>query len=149
MDNTFALPTFYKHLRRICKDEGIPFIVDETETGVGATGKAWGHEHWYLEDCPDLMTFGGKAGLGGFFSSLNFRLGDNASQYNQNVDITKLLHFAEIFKSIERDSVYHWQNDTAQFLKIELNRVARENIFGIVNNLRGNGLHLGWDTKDA
>jgi len=94
------------------------------------------------------LTFGGKAGIGGFFSSLNFRLDDETSaHFTQNVDITRLLHFAEIFKIIDRDQVYHLQNDTHQFLKIELARVARENEWGIVNNLRGNGLHLGWDTN--
>jgi len=43
-----ATPRFFKKLRVLAKDNGIPFIVDETKTGMGATGKKWAHEHWYL-----------------------------------------------------------------------------------------------------
>jgi len=32
----------------MCTSEGIPFIVDETKTGMGASGKNWAHEYWYL-----------------------------------------------------------------------------------------------------
>jgi 4-aminobutyrate aminotransferase / (S)-3-amino-2-methylpropionate transaminase len=47
--------------------------VDETRTGVGSTGKMWAHEYWYLKQTPDIVTFGGKYGLGGFFTNLSFR----------------------------------------------------------------------------
>lgn len=53
-----ATPTFYKTLREICSEKHIPFIVDETRSGVGITGKYWGHEHWYLENSPDIVIFG-------------------------------------------------------------------------------------------
>lgn len=33
--NYAAAPSFYKSLRRMAKEEGIPFIVDETKTGTG------------------------------------------------------------------------------------------------------------------
>lgn len=45
-----ATPYFYREVRKICKAEGIPFIVDETRTGIGASGKNWAHEYWYLHD---------------------------------------------------------------------------------------------------
>lgn len=79
----FATPNFFKGIRRIAKDEGIPFIVDETETGIGATGKNWGHEHWYLSEdqTPDYMTFGGKSGLGGFYSTLSHRLNASGTSF--------------------------------------------------------------------
>ena len=35
LDMQFATPAFYKGLRRLAKEEGIPFIVDETKTGMG------------------------------------------------------------------------------------------------------------------
>jgi 4-aminobutyrate aminotransferase-like enzyme len=34
----------------LSKEKGIPFIVDETKTGLGASGKNWAHEYWYLSD---------------------------------------------------------------------------------------------------
>ena len=66
-----ATPTFYKKVRAFCKKEGISFIVDETKTGMGASGKNWAYEYWYLNegDAPDFVTFGGKTGVAGFFSN--------------------------------------------------------------------------------
>ena len=66
----------------MCLSEGISFIVDETKTGMGATGKKWGHEHWYLHDAPDFVTFGGKSGLGGFYSTLRHRLNDEGVSFS-------------------------------------------------------------------
>lgn len=51
-------------------------MVDETATGMGSTGKLWAHEHWYLKDVPDIVTFGGKSGISGFFSSNNIMLSE-------------------------------------------------------------------------
>lgn len=45
-----ATPNFFKGLRALAKDEGVPFIVDETKTGMSSTGKNWGHQWWYLGD---------------------------------------------------------------------------------------------------
>lgn len=42
-------------------------IVDEVQTGFGATGKFWGHEHWNLTSPPDLVTFSKKAQTAGYF----------------------------------------------------------------------------------
>lgn len=76
INNCIASPNFYKGLRKIAKENGIPFVVDETKTGVGATGKMWGHEHWWLSDSPDIVTFGGKAGVSGFYTTIEYRLYD-------------------------------------------------------------------------
>ena len=45
-----ATPTFYKKVINFAKKEGIALIVDETQTGIGGTGKAWAHEYWYLNE---------------------------------------------------------------------------------------------------
>ena len=72
-----ATPNFYKKLRNLAKTEGIPFIVDETKCGMGQTGKMWGHELWFLQDrdggSPDFVTFGGKTGISGYFSTYAMR----------------------------------------------------------------------------
>ena len=80
-----ATPRYYKRLRAIAADEGIPFIVDETKTGMGQTGKIWAHEHWWLQDrdggAPDMVTFGGKASMSGFFSSYDYRLNPHCASF--------------------------------------------------------------------
>jgi len=35
-------------------------IVDEVQTGVGATGRFWAHEQWNLTTPPDFMSFSKK-----------------------------------------------------------------------------------------
>lgn len=75
-ENHMATPYFYRTLRKIARENQIPFIVDETKTGVGSTGKMWGHEHWNLSDPVDIVTFGGKSGVSGFYSTLDYRLTD-------------------------------------------------------------------------
>merc|ERR1711988_665874 len=102
-------------------------IVDETKTGMGASGKNWAHEHWFLNDGPDFVTFGGKSGISGFFSSNDHRLDDSeVHAFAQNVNVAKLHKYGEIQNQIETDNVLHYLMDTASFLKIELTRAGKE-----------------------
>ncbi len=71
-----ATPYFYRQLRKIAAQNNIPFIVDETRTGVGSSGKMWAHEHWNLADHADIVTFGGRSGISGFYSTIAFKLSD-------------------------------------------------------------------------
>ena len=50
---------YFIKLRQLALDEDVTFIVDEVQTGVGSTGKLWGHEHWSDDNeyLPDTMTF--------------------------------------------------------------------------------------------
>lgn len=147
--NHMATPLFFKRLREFAKKEGIQFIVDETNTGMGSTGKKWGHDHWYLHDdqCPDYVTFGGKSGIAGFYSTLEHRLNDEATSFEKSLDMAKLLAYGEIWRIIEHKNLFHWQRDTSSFLKIELERVGNET--GLVKNLRGYGTHLGFDCPSS
>ena len=62
-----ASPWFFNGLRAITRKHGILLIVDEVQTGVGATGRFWAHEHWQLEDPPDIVTFSKKAQAAGYY----------------------------------------------------------------------------------
>ena len=99
--NHAAAPSFYKGLRALAKQEGIPMIVDETKTGMGQTGKMWGHEHWYLSErdggSADIVTFGGKAGISGYFSTVEISAGN---QVSQSVDMAKLVSFGDTWREI-------------------------------------------------
>src|SRR5690606_38912676 len=54
---------FLPQAQALCRQYGALFIMDEVQTGLGRTGKMWGHEHWNLE--PDIMTVA-KALSGGY-----------------------------------------------------------------------------------
>lgn len=66
-----ASPSFFKGLREITRKHDVLFIVDEVQTGVGATGKFWAHDHWNLQDPPDMVTFSKKAQTAGYYFGNN------------------------------------------------------------------------------
>jgi 4-aminobutyrate aminotransferase/(S)-3-amino-2-methylpropionate transaminase len=47
-------PEYFPKLVKICRDNGIVFISDEIQTGMGRTGTMFAMEHWNV--APDLMT---------------------------------------------------------------------------------------------
>jgi len=47
-------PGYFKELVKICRDNGILFVADEIQSGMGRTGKMFAIEHWGVE--PDLIT---------------------------------------------------------------------------------------------
>lgn len=59
----------------MAKKHGAYFIVDEVQTGVGATGKFWAHEHWGLKDGeePDFVTFSKKMQASGIYHKKELR----------------------------------------------------------------------------
>jgi 4-aminobutyrate aminotransferase / (S)-3-amino-2-methylpropionate transaminase / 5-aminovalerate transaminase len=46
-------PEYFPKLIKICQEQGIPFIADEIQSGMGRTGKMFAMEHWGIE--PDLV----------------------------------------------------------------------------------------------
>lgn len=123
-NNRSATPYFYKQLRYITKDEGVTMIVDETKTGMGTSGKMWAHEYWYLhENTPDIVTFGGKAGVSGFYSNMEHRTNSPCASFEQNVDMIQVLNFGVTWKAIQYEKLLELTHDTSSFLKIELGNI--------------------------
>ena len=146
-----ATPNFYKKLRNLAKTEGIPFIVDETKCGMGQTGKMWGHELWFLQDrdggSPDFVTFGGKTGISGYFSTYAMRQNSHCASFDQNVDMTKVLTFGITWRHMQYQNTLELVQDTSSFLKIELENAARDK--GDISNVRGLGTAIAFDCVDA
>ena len=55
-------PEFLPGIARICKENGIVFIVDEVQTGFGRTGEMFAVNHYNLE--PDMMVMGKSIAAG-------------------------------------------------------------------------------------
>ena len=70
-----ASPSFFRGLRELTKKRGVYMIVDEVQTGVGATGTFWAHEKWGLdaENAPDFVTFSKKMQASGFYHKIETR----------------------------------------------------------------------------
>jgi len=99
-----ATPNFFRGLRALTKKHNILMIVDEVQTGVGATGKFWAHDHWNLEDPPDMVTFSKKAQTAGYyFGNPALRPNKAYRQFNTWMgDPARALLFRAIIKEIER-----------------------------------------------
>ncbi len=144
-NNQIATPYYFKRLRQIATENQVPFVVDETKTGMGITGKMWGYEHWNLTQAqaPDFVTFGGKSGISGFYSTIDYKLSDTGISFDQNVDMVKVLNYGITWQTIQRKDLLTLVNDTSSFLKIELNRASVSR--GFIHNIRGNGTFIGFD----
>ena len=132
-------------------DEGIPFIVDETKTGMGQTGKMWAHEHWWLGErdggAPDMVTFGGKTGISGFFSQYDSRINPHCASFEQNVDMSQVLGFGLTWKAAQDWNLFELVNDSSSFLKMELGHIQRD--LGSISNVRGAGTYIGFDVENG
>jgi acetylornithine/N-succinyldiaminopimelate aminotransferase len=53
---------YLAQLRRLCDERGVLLILDEVQTGVGRTGRWFGHQHWGV--VPDIMTLAKALGGG-------------------------------------------------------------------------------------
>jgi len=105
-----ASPAFFQGLRTLTKKHNVLFIVDEVQTGVGATGKFWAHDHWNLDSPPDMVTFSKKAQTAGYyFGNPELRPNKPYRQFNTWMgDPARAILFRAIIKEIERlDLVKH------------------------------------------
>ncbi|KAK4525039.1 hypothetical protein GAYE_SCF07G2943 [Galdieria yellowstonensis] len=144
-----ATPYFYQQLRRIATNNGIAFIVDEVQTGCGATGKFWAHEYWQLDNPPDIVTFAKKMQVSGFFLKGEFRPAQAYRIYNTWMgDPLRMLQLDVITNVIEQDNLLKLVSDTGNFLKPELERISRENPY-LIANVRGKGTFLAFDMPNG
>lgn len=62
-----ASAEFFQGLRDITLKHGSLLIIDEVQTGVGATGSFWAHEHFNITPAPDMVTFSKKFQSAGYY----------------------------------------------------------------------------------
>jgi len=65
-DNHFR-KEFLQALEMVCRENDIMYVLDEIQTGFGATGKMWAFEHFGIK--PDIIAFGKKSQICGIMAS--------------------------------------------------------------------------------
>jgi 4-aminobutyrate aminotransferase-like enzyme len=60
---------FFRRLRVLTRVYDVPLLFDEIQTGFGATGRMWAHQHFDLPAPPDAVTWAKKAQNGVLFVS--------------------------------------------------------------------------------
>lgn len=137
-----ASPAFFRALRKLTRKHGVLLIVDEVQTGIGATGRFWAHEHWGLgpEDAPDMVTFSKKAQAAGyFFGDPALRPNKPFRQFNTWMgDPARALLFRAIVQEIKRHGLVEHTARVGDYLFSKLEALAAK-YPGQFENLRGKG----------
>lgn len=146
---------YFLRLRKICDENNILLVFDEVQTGVGRTGKLWGHENLGVE--PDIFT-SAKGLAGGIpigammckeFCAV-FEPGNHASTFGGNP-------FAcgaslAVLQTLESESILHNVEARGEQLRVRLRAIASQypKLFsevrgwGLINGLE---LHSDIDIK--
>lgn len=145
-----ADPAFITALSVFCQENGILFIVDEVQTGMGRTGKLYAFEHYGIE--PDIVTLAkglgngvpvgamlGKAKFGGAFS-----YGSHGSTFGGN----KLVMAAasSVLDVMLAEDFLPQVLEKGQYLQTALQKALAEN--AKVTDIRGLGCMIGIETTE-
>ncbi len=146
-DNHFR-GEFLRALRRLADENDAMFIIDEVQTGIGLTGKMWGHQH-FVE--PDMIAFGKKMQVCGFLCSKRidevqenvFKVPSriNSTWGGNLVDMVRAQRYLEI---IEEENLVENARVMGSHLVKELENLAAE-FPSVVSNARGLGMYAAFD----
>jgi 4-aminobutyrate aminotransferase/(S)-3-amino-2-methylpropionate transaminase len=146
-----ASPSFFQGLRDITKKHSCVLIADEVQTGFGATGSFWGHDHWNLSSPPDMVTFSKKAQTAGYFFGNEMLIPDKAyRQFNTWIgDPARVIMCKAVIQEILDKKLVEQTARVGGKLYAELENLATKYPEHI-QNLRGKdqGTFIAFDTKD-
>ena len=136
-----ASPAFFRGLRALTRKHGVLLIVDEVQTGVGATGRFWAHEHWDLPHPPDMVTFSKKAQTAGYYyGDALLRPNKPYRQFNTWMgDPARAILFRTIVDEVERLGLVESTARVGGYLYGKLEGLAGR-YPGQFENLRGKGM---------
>ncbi len=147
-DNHFR-DEFFVDLRKIADEEGLMLIFDEVQTGLGLTGKMWYFNHLPIK--PDLVAFGKKAQVCGFFSNRRIEeveghVFEESSRINSTwggnlVDMVRSKYYLQV---IEKENILSNVKKQGNHLEKLLFDLA-ETSEGLISNIRRKGLFAAFD----
>jgi 4-aminobutyrate aminotransferase/(S)-3-amino-2-methylpropionate transaminase len=101
-----ASPAFFRGVQELAAAAGAAFILDEVQTGVGMSGTLWAHEQLDLPRPPDMVCFGKKMQLGGFFAAPPFVITQFGRMYQtRNGDRARGMIAGAILRTIDDDQL--------------------------------------------
>ena len=135
---------FLGEMHELCKTHEALFVLDEVQTGVGATGFRWAYEGLALE--PDVVAFAKKVQLGGVMAGRrvddepdNVFQGPGADQLHLGWRAGRHGAATWILQVFERDNLVEHAANVGQVLLGELEQLASEQP-GLISNVRGRRL---------
>jgi predicted acetylornithine/succinylornithine family transaminase len=144
-----ATQSYLRDVQDYCRDQGLLFIVDEVQTGVGRLGTMWGFERWGVE--PDIMTLakglGGGVPIGAVMAkdpAAVFEPGDHGSTFGGNPLMCAVAH-AVVSYILENDVLGN-VNRVGAVLKHGLEALV--GTVPLVESVRGEGLLLAIELRE-
>ncbi|XP_006568021.1 4-aminobutyrate aminotransferase, mitochondrial isoform X1 [Apis mellifera] len=130
---------------RCIEQKSIPLILDEIQTGGGATGRIWAHEYFELNIPPDIVTFSNKMQASGFYHSYEYMPRLPYRIFNSWMgDPSKILILEAVLQSIETDDLLSHVCHVGNYLLCELNTLQHE-FPHLMNSVRGRGFIIAFD----
>jgi 4-aminobutyrate aminotransferase/(S)-3-amino-2-methylpropionate transaminase len=138
-------PGYFQELVGICRENGILFIADEIQSGMGRTGKMFAMEHWDV--APDLMTVAKSLAAGMPLAAVvgkkeimdSVHPGGLGGTYGANpVACEAALAVLEVF---EDENLLEKAAELGRNLKNRFEQWQEQ--FNVVGNIRGIGAMLG------
>lgn len=147
-DLGFIVPpkNYMKELYRLCKENGILFIVDEVQQGFGRTGKWFSIEHFDI--VPDVIIMGKSIASGLPISAIAAR--------EEIFDSLEMSHIFTIqgnavcaraaiatIEVIEEENLIENSKDMGDYIKKSFYEIKEK--YELIGDIRGNGLSIGID----
>ena len=151
-DNHFR-KEYFKAVEEILRKNDIMFIMDEVQSGVGATGKWWAHEHFDVQ--PDIMSFGKKMKVCGIM------VGPKVDEVEDNVfhvpsrinstwggNIVDMVKAQRIIEIIHEDKLVDNAAKMGEKM-LKMLHELEEKYPDKVNNVRGRGIFDAFDLANT
>jgi 4-aminobutyrate aminotransferase/(S)-3-amino-2-methylpropionate transaminase len=138
-----APPRFFQLLRLLTRIHDVPLILDEVQTGFGATGTLWAHEQFDLPCPPDVVVWAKKAQNGVLFVSEDlaaFFQEEKKFNTTWEGDSTGMVRLLATSGKLDLEQVRR----TGALAREGLERLAKD-YRGVLDRVRGAGCMLAFD----
>merc|ERR1712055_962025 len=142
-----ASDAFFQGVAAICKKNDISLMMDEVQTGGGATGKMWCHEHFGIE--ADVVSFSKKMLSGGIYHNLEHRPPHPGRILNTWVgDPHKIIMLEQVVKTIQEESLLDLVTESGETIMAGLEDI-QSRFPEILSRARGRGTICAVDVKNV
>lgn len=139
---------FAREIRKICDTEGILFIDDEVQTGIGRTGKMFAYQNYGI--VPDIMTLAKALGggvpisavLAKDFVASAFCPGDHGTTFGGNPLSTRA--GLTVMEVMEKENLCDNASKIGKYIKVTIEKELSH----VVKEVRGMGLMIGVEFKE-
>jgi L-lysine 6-transaminase len=142
-----AVREFFQGLSELAHKFGVYLAFDEVQTGLGATGKMWGIDHFDLPHSPMAIATGKKFGTGVVYMKEPLDdIGILDSTWGGTLaDMVRVVREVEI---VEKEGLIERARENGKLLADGLSRVVKQ-FHPITSNVRGLGLYQGFSLDSA